>query len=171
MRLTDREKGNIKYHKPCKLNNKTVQRDSHCVSSHLPQPTSHAPSVFYLLLPVPYSSPAARLRPSPSTPPHLYEQLSSPGDWVQTGSIPFGRVAVVSHQAPAICVSVSPSVPLWAVYNIQPLLQLFQLARSLCVCVCVGWCAGSYISIRRVLEAPDSLALCCFQHKVRSSKL
>lgn len=95
-------------------------------------------------LPVPYSSPATHLRPSLCPPPHLYKQLNSAGDSVETGSIPFGHVVVMSHQAPTICVFVSLSIPFYFIYNIQPpvhtqlpLLQLFIfLAVDICGLVC-----------------------------------
>lgn len=169
-----REKGNIKCHKPCKLNNKTAQRDSYCVSLHLwhflPQPTS-----YYLLLPVPYSSPATHFCPSLCPPPHLYKQRNSAGDSVQTGSIPFGHVVVMSHQAPAICVSVSLSFPLWVVYNIEPpvhtqlpLLQLllFACCGYLCGIVCLYFytTACPWGSRRFV---PKWCRYSSFQHKVR----
>lgn len=112
----------------------------YCLWHLLPQPTSYS-LFFYLLILVPYSSPATHLH---LPQPHLYNKLNSAGDSVQAGLFPFG------HQAPTTCVSVSFSIPLWVVYNIQPPVctQLASIIAGFLHAedICVGWCAGFWIS-------------------------
>ena len=106
-----RGNGNIKRHKPCELNNKNVQRDSYCVPFHrLPQPAGLLP----LCIPL-----------QPSSLPVLHRlvctsKLNSLGRLGPDGPDSLwscrGHVASSSKKC---LVSVSLSVPVRVVYNMQ----------------------------------------------------
>lgn len=93
----------MKCHKRCTLCHKTV----YPYITSLIHPLAPPPFTSFLLLYIPLQPPTF----IPPCPHHLYKQLNLPGDSVQTGLIPFGRVVALLHQAVTMCASVCLSIP------------------------------------------------------------